>query len=136
VLRDMRGGGRAAGRDRGTAARQRREVGRLSDRFEPTEPYDPSEREPFDPARDGGAEPHDPSAEARRKLMRHATLYMYGSILAALFLALAGAALIAFLLRGIGWPFLRLWLVIVAIVLVPPLLAIVVRALRQPRNRQ
>jgi hypothetical protein len=76
-------------------------------------------------------ERYDPSAEARRRLIRHATIYTYGSIIAAILLAVGGAALIAFLLRGTGWPFVRLWLIITGIVLLPPLLAIVLRRLRR-----
>jgi hypothetical protein len=74
----------------------------------------------------------DPTAEARRKLMKQASLYTYGYIGTAVVIALGGAALVAFLLRGLGWGFLRTWLVIVTIVLVPPLLWAVFGAVRRP----
>jgi hypothetical protein len=73
----------------------------------------------------------DPSAEARRRLLRRAALYSHGLIIAAIVIALAGAALIAFLLRGTGYPFLGIWLVVSAIVLVPPLIMYVLRSIRQ-----
>jgi hypothetical protein len=69
-----------------------------------------------------GPERDDPTAEARRRLMRNAMLYSYGAIASAVLLAIGGAALVALLLRGTGWPFLRTWLVLAGLVLLPPLL--------------
>jgi hypothetical protein len=76
----------------------------------------------------------DPTAETRRKLMKQASMYMYGYIGAAILIAIAGSALIAFLLRGAGWGFLRTWAVILAVVLVPPLIGVVIGSVRRPRN--
>lgn len=55
---------------------------------------------------------------------------MYGYIAAAVVIAIGGAALVAFLLRGTGWPFLRLWGVLIVVLLLPPAIAAVVRAVR------
>jgi 4-hydroxybenzoate polyprenyltransferase len=79
-------------------------------------------------------EREDPTAEFRRRLQRRATLLVYGPFAAAAVLTLLGAALIAFLLRGMGFPFLRLWLTIIAIVVVPTLVMLVIRAIRRPRD--
>jgi Flp pilus assembly protein TadB len=76
----------------------------------------------------------DPTAETRRKLMQRASAYTYAMFVAAFFIAVAGAALVAFLLRGTGYGFMRLWLVITAVVLVPPLIMMVVRSIRTPRR--
>jgi predicted PurR-regulated permease PerM len=79
-------------------------------------------------------ENHDPSAETRREMIRQATRYMYGYIAAAIVVAIAGAAFVAFMLRGTGWPFLRTWGVLILVLLVPPAIAAVVRAVRTQRR--
>jgi hypothetical protein len=109
----------------------------VSAAFEPGTPGGPDDpdgaHDPHDPVDpDAAGARYDPSAEARQKLMRQASLYMYGYIAAAVFVAIAGAALVAFLLRGTGWPFFRTWAILVAVMLVPPALAAVVRAVRSP----
>jgi Flp pilus assembly protein TadB len=80
-------------------------------------------------------EREDPTAETRRRLMQRASAYTYGMFVAAFFIAVGGAALVAFLLRGTGYGFLRLWLIVLAVVLVPPLLMVVVRSVRPSGRR-
>jgi FtsH-binding integral membrane protein len=78
-----------------------------------------------------GRDPTDEHAEVRRRIRRKATLYTYGFMLAAIGVALGGSALIAWLLTASGLPFIRTWIVLSLIVLLPSLLGIVWRALRE-----
>ena len=66
----------------------------------------------------------------RRELVRRARMYQYGSLAAAFVVAVGGTALIALLLRSTGLPFLRTWLVLSIVVLVPAGLGFAWRALR------
>ena len=95
-----------------------------------TEPWRP---EPPEPPGDRAAPPDgvdDPTAEIRRTLMRQANQQMYTFIAVAVIVALLGAALVAFLLRGAGWPFLRTWGILVAVLLLPPAVGAVIRNVR------
>jgi hypothetical protein len=67
----------------------------------------------------------------RRALLRRATFYTYAFLSAGLIVAVGGSALVALLLSRGGLPFRETWLVITAIVLVPSLLGLVVRAVRE-----
>jgi hypothetical protein len=69
-------------------------------------------------------------AEARRRLVRRAALYTLGFFSAGVAIALAGAALIAWMLTRAGQPFLRSWLIISAIVILPGLLAAIWKTYR------
>jgi FtsH-binding integral membrane protein len=62
--------------------------------------------------------PDDESARARQRIIRRASLLTAGFFAAGLAIAVGGAALIAWLLRYAGMPFLETWLVIVAVTVV------------------
>ncbi|MEX2611520.1 MAG: hypothetical protein WEA24_16475 [Gemmatimonadota bacterium] len=64
---------------------------------------------------------------ARRALLRRANLYLAGLILFTVALGLGGTALIAWLITRRAGGFLTLWLVLAALVLVPPALVTVWR---------
>lgn len=70
-----------------------------------------------------------------RTILRKASLYAWGFFALAFATALGGAALVAWVLMSAGLPFLETWLVISAIVLLPSLIGIVWRALRDPSGR-
>jgi len=74
---------------------------------------------------------NDPEAEERRRILKRATLYVYGFIGAGLVVAVAGAALIALLLRSRGLPFFKTWVVLALVILVPAGLALVWREVRE-----
>lgn len=78
-----------------------------------------------------GARFEDENTEVRRRIRRKATLYTYGFMLAAIGVALGGSALVAWLLSASGTPFLETWIVLSLIVLLPSLLGIVWRAIRE-----
>jgi len=70
-------------------------------------------------------------AQVRRDILRRASLFSYGMLTVTLVVAVGGAALIALVLSSAGdLPFRETWLVLTALVLVPPLLRIAFRALR------
>lgn len=73
----------------------------------------------------------DPEAQARRRIVMRATLYMYGFLTAAIVVALGGAALIAWFASRRGFPFLQTWLVLSMIILLPSLLMLVWRAVKE-----
>lgn len=80
----------------------------------------------------------DRSDEARRRIrsiLRKASLYAWGFFALAFATALGGAALVAWMLTRAGLPFIESWLVVSAIVLLPSLIGIVWRALREPARR-
>ncbi|MBI4408552.1 MAG: hypothetical protein HY561_02510 [Gemmatimonadetes bacterium] len=77
----------------------------------------------------------DPHAAARRRILRRATLYTYGFLGAALALALAGGALLAWLLRPAGVAFVTAWLGVTGLILLVPVLAAIVRLWRWRRQR-
>jgi membrane protein implicated in regulation of membrane protease activity len=70
-------------------------------------------------------------ADRLRKVVRRATFYAYGLWAITIITAVGGAALIAWLLTRSGLPFLETWIVIVVVVLVPSLLRLVWRAVRE-----
>ena len=76
------------------------------------------------------SKPHPVNNDARyvdasvsRQIVRRATLYSLGFFAAALFIALAGAALVAWLFSRGGLPFFETWLVITAVIVLPGLAA-------------
>lgn len=72
----------------------------------------------------------DPHAEARRQIVRRATLYSVGFLAAGLGIAVVGAALIAWLLSRGPLPFMQTWLVVTLIVVLPALAAAVWKLIR------
>lgn len=72
----------------------------------------------------------DEQHHARRQIVRRATLYSVGFLAAGLFIAVAGAAFVAWLLTRAGLPFMKTWLVVTAIVVLPGLLATVWKLMR------
>lgn len=66
-----------------------------------------------------------------RELVRQATLYTWGFLLAGLLVAIGGSGLVAWLLARNGLPFRTTWLVIAAIVLLPTAIGLVVREVRE-----
>ena len=73
----------------------------------------------------------DAGAERRRRAIRRATLYTYGFLGAALLTTVGGAALVAWILSFTGLPFLTTWIVLMAVILVPSLLALAWRGVRE-----
>lgn len=65
----------------------------------------------------------DDHADARRQILRRATLYSVGFLAAGLVVAVAGAAFVAWLLTHAGMPFRRTWLIVMVIIVLPGLLA-------------
>lgn len=61
--------------------------------------------------------------DARRRIIRRATYYSVGFLAAGLFVALAGAALVAWLFSRGRLPFFETWLVVAAIIVLPGLVA-------------
>ena len=74
--------------------------------------------------------------EQRRQILRRATAYTWGFLGAGVLVALGGSALVAWLLTRRGLPFVTTWLIIVAIVVLPSLLGLVVRAVRDQTKRK
>lgn len=72
----------------------------------------------------------DPEREQRRRIVRQATLWTLIYAASGVGVAVAGAALVAFLLVFAGMPFLATWAVTSVLLLVLPLLALAVRELR------
>ncbi|HEX2166652.1 MAG TPA: hypothetical protein VHG09_05380 [Longimicrobiales bacterium] len=72
----------------------------------------------------------DEHADARRQIVRRATLYTAGFLAAGIIIALGGAALVAWLLTRAGLPFIRTWLVLTAIIVLPGLLATIWKMIR------
>jgi hypothetical protein len=72
----------------------------------------------------------DPHSEARRQILRRATLYSAGFMAAALVIAMIGAAFVAWLLTWRGLPFVRTWLITMVIIVLPGLLAAVWKLIR------
>jgi len=70
----------------------------------------------------------------RRIILRRSAFYMYGFLAAGLIVAIGGSALVALLMSRGGLPFLPTWLVITAIVLLPSLLGMVIRAARERKH--
>ena len=76
-------------------------------------------------------EPNDEHREVVRRALRRATLYSYGLFAAAVIVAVAGAALVAWILSRLGFPFLLTWLILAAVMLIIPLIAVAVGAVRE-----
>ena len=72
----------------------------------------------------------DDYADARRQIMRRATLYSIGFLVAGLVIAVVGAAFVAWLLSRVGLPFTRTWLIVTAIIVLPGLLATIWKLIR------
>jgi hypothetical protein len=72
----------------------------------------------------------DPGAERRREILRRATLYTLSFGGAALGIAVLGAAFVAWLLSWRGLPFLRTWLIAMAIIVLPGLAAAIWKLFR------
>ena len=72
-------------------------------------------------------EPLDAAARARRNLLLYSTAFAA----AALAVALLGAAGIAWLARRAGLPFLKTWLIVSAIIVLPGLTAAVWQLVRK-----
>jgi len=69
-------------------------------------------------------------AEARRRILARASLYTWGFLVTALVIATGGSALIAWIMSGVGLPFVKTWIAFLIIVLLPSLLTMVWRAVR------
>jgi hypothetical protein len=65
----------------------------------------------------------DPEAGRRRELLRRATVYTVSFFAAGMVIAMIGAAFVAWLLTWRGQPFMRTWLIAMAIIILPGLLA-------------
>jgi hypothetical protein len=72
----------------------------------------------------------DRDARVRKEILRRATLYTLGFLGAAVIIAALGAAFVAWLLTWRGQPFLRTWLVAMAIILVPGILGMIWKLVR------
>ena len=73
----------------------------------------------------------DATARTRRDIVRRGMFYSVGFVVAALVVALLGAAGVAWLLRGRGLPFLKTWLIVSAIIVLPGLIAAVWQVIRK-----
>jgi hypothetical protein len=73
----------------------------------------------------------DAGAERRRRAIRRATLYSWGFLFAALLATVGGGALVAWLLALTGMPFLVTWIVLMLVILVPSLLALAWRGVKE-----
>jgi hypothetical protein len=73
----------------------------------------------------------DPGAEVRRRIVFRATLYVYGFMIAAIVVAVGGAALVALLVARAGLPFVKTWIVLSVVILLPSLLMLVWRAFKE-----
>ncbi|MFP4622791.1 MAG: hypothetical protein ACOCVZ_03655 [Gemmatimonadota bacterium] len=58
--------------------------------------------------------------EERRRIVRQVGLISYGLAAAAVFFAILGGALLAWILMGAGFPFLRTWLIVSLLLLAIP----------------
>jgi uncharacterized membrane protein len=75
--------------------------------------------------------PRDHDAARRERILRRATIYVYGFLAAALIVAVGGAALVAMLFARQGFPFVKTWIVLSLVILVPSGIALVSRAVRE-----
>jgi hypothetical protein len=74
--------------------------------------------------------PGDHDGRATRDIVRKITLYTVSFLGAALAIAALGAAFVAWLLRWAGQPFLRTWLIAMAIILVPGVVGMIWKLVR------
>jgi ABC-type Fe3+ transport system permease subunit len=72
----------------------------------------------------------DEHDDARRQIVRRATLYSVGFLLAGLVIAIGGAAFVAWLLTRAGMPFRKTWLIVTVIIVLPGLLATIWKLIR------
>jgi FtsH-binding integral membrane protein len=72
----------------------------------------------------------DESARRRRAIVQRASLYTYGFLAAALVVAVAGSAVVAWIMTGAGLPFVVTWIAVLIIVLLPSLIRMVWQAVR------
>lgn len=72
----------------------------------------------------------DPQRAARREIMRRATLYSVWFVLAGVVVAVGGAAFVAFLLSRGSLPFMKTWLVVTLIIVLPGLIATIWKTFR------
>lgn len=72
--------------------------------------------------------------EARRRILRRASLFTLGFSLAAIAVAVAGSALVAWFLSITGLPFRATWLSLSGFVLAVPLAGQLVGAVRERRR--
>jgi len=72
----------------------------------------------------------DDHEAARRRILRRATLYSLSFLAAGLIIALAGAAFIAWLMSRRGMPFVKTWLILTAIIILPGLIATIWKTIR------
>lgn len=73
---------------------------------------------------------HEEARGRIRRIIVQATLYTWGFLAAGFAVALGGSALVAWFLHRAGMPFLPTWAAISIIVLLPPMLVFVWRAVR------
>jgi hypothetical protein len=73
----------------------------------------------------------DPGSETRRQIVRRATIYTVSFVGAAVAIAALGAAFVAWLLTWRGQPFLRTWLIAMAIIVLPGLAAAIWKLVRE-----
>jgi hypothetical protein len=77
----------------------------------------------------------DDGAETRRRLIRRAGLYTWGLFATALLVAFGGAALVALLIRVPGVSYVRMWLILSAVVLLPSAVGYLVQRFRESARR-
>jgi hypothetical protein len=71
-----------------------------------------------------------PESDVRSRLVRQVTIYTAAFFAAAVVIAVVGAALVAWLLSFAGQPFLRTWLVLTLVIVLPGLLAALWKLIR------
>ncbi len=74
---------------------------------------------------------YDPYRRERRRILRRAALYTYGFLVAAILVAVVGAAAVAWILSFAGLPFGETWLVLSVVILAVPVIGRIVEALRE-----
>jgi len=73
--------------------------------------------------------------EERRRIVRRITLWTYAFALAAVLIGLLGGALLAWILTGLGLPFLRTWLMLSIVLVLVPIMIHVGQSIREARRR-
>ena len=76
----------------------------------------------------------DEAAAERRRIIRRATFYTWGLFASAMVVAFGGSALIALFVRVPGVSFVRRWLAISALVLVPATILYLIQRYRESRR--
>ncbi len=76
----------------------------------------------------------DSAAEERRRIVRRATLYTWGLLAASMLVAFGGAALLALLVRVPDMSFVKRWLAISALVIVPATMLYLIQRYRESRR--